>query len=327
MDVDPPLPPSSASKKVSKSAKKVSPPLLPKFTPKPPVKRKSAPILPKSDSSDADSESDQELLRVVMERLRSGVPKVEKKSSDNATASHGAGSSRTHDPPKKDGDSKSSLNLRETSGRSVKLSSSTATKNEDTDHMLVDDEFGSSSNSENEYKEPWDPYSYYPISLPLRPPGSGDPEILNAEEFGKQDVYDETKINSALELGLSGSVDNEDKHIILFQFPEKLPLDQVPVGSSSSLKEDASNKSFGLKDLPNGCIGKMLVYKSGAIKLKLGDTIFDVSSGTPCASDRSAAMMNTKSEDCFVLGKVNKRAIVTPDLNSILDNINLLQHS
>ncbi|KAI3704935.1 hypothetical protein L1987_75164 [Smallanthus sonchifolius] len=315
MDVDPPVPPSIASKKVSKSAKKVSPPLLPKFTPKPPIKRKPAPILPKTDSSDADSESDQQVLRVIRERLRSGAPKVEKKSSNNATASHGAGSSRTHDPPKKDGDSKSSLNLRETPGRSVKLSSSTTTKNEDTDHMLVDDEFGSSSNSENEYKEPWDPYSYYPISLPLRPPGSGDPEVLNAEEFGKQDVYDETKINSALELGLSGSDDNENKHIILFQFPEKLPLDQVPVGSSSS---------FGLKDLPNGCIGKMLVYKSGAIKLKLGDTVFDVSSGTPCASDRSAAMMNTKSKDCCVLGKVDKRAIVTPDLNSILDNINLL---
>lgn len=78
--------------------------------------------------------------------------------------------------------------------------------------------------------------------------------------------------------------------MIFFQFPEKLPLDKqvsrVPVsmkgkekvGSSSSSKEDASKKHFNsLKDLPDGRMGKMLVYKSGAIKFKLGDTIFDVS--------------------------------------------------
>ncbi|KAD5961352.1 hypothetical protein E3N88_12825 [Mikania micrantha] len=41
MDVDPPVPPSSAPKKVSKSTRK------PKFTPKPPVKRNPAPVLTK----------------------------------------------------------------------------------------------------------------------------------------------------------------------------------------------------------------------------------------------------------------------------------------
>ncbi|XP_076883853.1 uncharacterized protein LOC143532793 [Bidens hawaiensis] len=196
--------------------------------------------------------------------------------------------------------------------------------------MLVDDESGSSSNSENEYKEPWNPRTYYPISLPARPLGSRDPEVLNAEEFVKQDVYDETKINSALELGLSGPDDGDENQIILFKFPDQLPVDQVPVstkgkekvGSSSSLQEDGSNKRVSLKDLPNGRIGKMLVYKSGAIKLKLGDTIFDVSAATPCGSDRSVAMMNTESKDCCVLGKVNKRAMVALDLNSILDVIN-----
>ncbi|KAK9078013.1 hypothetical protein SSX86_002070 [Deinandra increscens subsp. villosa] len=328
MDVDPPVPPSSASKKISKSVKK------PKFTPKPPVTRRRALILPKSDSSDADSESDQEFLRqFIGRRLRSGVSKVEKKSSDNAAASVGAGSSRTNDPPKKekDGNNKNSSNLKEISAKSVMFSSSTATKDEDVPHMLVDDS-GSSSDSENEYKEPWDPHSYYPISLPLRPPGSGNPEVLNAEEFGKQDDYEETKVNSALELGLSGSVDDDEKRMILFRFPDQLPLDRAPVSlkgkekamSSSSLKEDASNKRSDLKDLPNGCMGKMLVYKSGAIKLKLGDTIFDVSSGTPRGFDRSVAMMNTKSKDCCVLGKVDKGALVTPDINFILDNINQL---
>jgi DNA-directed RNA polymerase III subunit RPC4 len=38
-----------------------------------------------------------------------------------------------------------------------------------------------------------------------------------------------------------------------------------------------SNKGCGLEELPDGYMGKMLVYKSGAIKLKLGDALYDVS--------------------------------------------------
>ncbi|KAJ0909792.1 putative DNA-directed RNA polymerase III subunit RPC4 [Helianthus annuus] len=321
MDTDPPAPTPSSRKKLTKSSKK------PKFTPKPPVQRRRL-VLTKSDSSDDDSETEQEFLRTVIERLRSGGAKVEKKPSDNVTTSHGTGSSKTHEPPKKEGNSKSRYNLRETSGKKVTFSSATATKAEVTDHMLVDDESGSSTDSENEYKEPWDPYSNYPVSLPLRPVGSGNPEVLNVEEFGKHDEYDETKINSALELGLSGPDDGDKKQLIFFQFPEHLPLDQVPDSSkgkeTAGSSTNASNKRVGLKDLPNGHIGKMLVYKSGAIKLKLGDIIFDVSSGTPCGSDQSAAMMDMESKDCCVLGKVNKRAVVTPDLNSMLDKINQL---
>lgn len=36
-------------------------------------------------------------------------------------------------------------------------------------------------------------------------------------------------------------------------------------------------KTYPLDELPAGFMGKMLVYKSGAIKLKLGDMLYDVS--------------------------------------------------
>ena len=53
-----------------------------------------------------------------------------------------------------------------------------------------------------------------------------------------------------------------------------------PSGSIGSVK-----KTCGLEELPAGLMGKMLVYKSGAVKLKLGDTLYDVSNLTlrkPC---------------------------------------------
>nr|XP_043631751.1 DNA-directed RNA polymerase III subunit RPC4-like [Erigeron canadensis] len=316
MDVDPP---SSSPKKM-------------KFKPKPP-RRKTVSVLPKSElDDDENDETTKDLLRKVNERLGTRRPKVEKKSSGNVMTPNGAGSSRTLDQLKND-NSKNSSTLRESSEKSVVSSSSTATKDRDVDYMVVDDELGSPSDSDNEYKEPWDPDSYYPITLPLRPPGSGNPEVLNALEFGEEKEYDETKINSALELGLLGQEDYEKKQMIFFQFPENLPLNkqthQVPVSlkgkekveSSSFVKQDASNKFCGLKDLPDGHMGKMLVYKSGAIKLKLGDVIFDVHSGIPLGCKQDVAVMNTKTKNCCVLGPVDKPAVVTLDVDSILDNI------
>lgn len=40
---------------------------------------------------------------------------------------------------------------------------------------------------------------------------------------------------------------------------------------------NASKMHRGLEGVPGGYMGKMLVYKSGAVKWKLGDVIYDVS--------------------------------------------------
>lgn len=49
-------------------------------------------------------------------------------------------------------------------------------------------------------------------------------------------------------------------------------------GSSKNLTSQyPSKEGCGLEELPDGYMGKMLVYKSGAVKLKLGDILYDVS--------------------------------------------------
>ena len=52
----------------------------------------------------------------------------------------------------------------------------------------------------------------------------------------------------------------------------------VMVGRGPSLMASGSQRNVSLKELSGGQMGKLLVYKSGAIKLKLGDTLYDVSS-------------------------------------------------
>ena len=73
--------------------------------------------------------------------------------------------------------------------------------------------------------------------------------------------------------------------MLFFQLPA-LPLVKQPVSKKGKEKVGTKTASGGfmkgcsLEELSGGYMGKMLVYKSGAIKLKLGETLYDVSSVT-----------------------------------------------
>lgn len=73
--------------------------------------------------------------------------------------------------------------------------------------------------------------------------------------------------------------------MFFFQLPPKLPAvknsanmkGKEIIDASSSSKPSSSTGNCNLEDLPEGYMGKLLVYKSGKIKLKLGETSYDVS--------------------------------------------------
>jgi DNA-directed RNA polymerase III subunit RPC4 len=51
---------------------------------------------------------------------------------------------------------------------------------------------------------------------------------------------------------------------------------------AAGLTSEAAARSCSLKELPSGSLGKLLIYKSGRMKLKMGDVIMDVTPGLPC---------------------------------------------
>jgi DNA-directed RNA polymerase III subunit RPC4 len=69
------------------------------------------------------------------------------------------------------------------------------------------------------------------------------------------------------------------ERMFLFQLPKTLPLPRRP--SIVEAKGKATNRQLkegsNLQQLPQGYLGKILVYKSGKIKMKIGDVMFDVS--------------------------------------------------
>jgi hypothetical protein len=96
--------------------------------------------------------------------------------------------------------------------------------------------------------------------------------------------HDENALTAAQELDLFD--ESEEDKLMFFQIPASLPLSQDAAVSRESdqdemvgsVKEGTRNSSAGVKleKLPEGHVGKLLVYKSGAVKLKIGDVLFDV---------------------------------------------------
>ncbi|XVF35113.1 hypothetical protein REPUB_Repub18cG0116700 [Reevesia pubescens] len=182
---------------------------------------------------------------------------------------------------------------------------------------------------EKEYKEPWDYYSYYPVTLPMRRPYSGNPEFLDEEEFASENItYDENSMEPAVELGLME--EHLEPSMFFLQLPPSVPMikqtgstagDEVDNSSKPAAGVCYAKKTCGLEDLPAGLMGKMLVYKSGAVKLKLGDTLYDVTPGLNCVFAQDVVAVNTAEKQCCVVGELNKRAVLTPDVSSVLKSL------
>nr|XP_029121864.1 uncharacterized protein LOC105049821 isoform X1 [Elaeis guineensis] len=180
--------------------------------------------------------------------------------------------------------------------------------------------------AKNKYVQPWKKDSYYPVTLPLRRSDDIDPEVLDEEEFGEasaSSTQDETCIKPAEELGLLE--ESEKPQMLFFQLPASLPFEKLPAlggrGKEIAGQKSALEKGCGLQELPAGFMGKMMVYKSGIVKMKLGDTLFDVSPGVNCIFPQDVAAINTKEKHCCILGNIDRRVVVTPDLDSLLDGI------
>ncbi|TQD83859.1 hypothetical protein C1H46_030619 [Malus baccata] len=273
------------------------PKAAPRRVPKPEVKIEADHV-----TEESDAEKARELLKRFSERSIHTRPKDEKKLAPTQIAFGGAASTSVKVYGAQKGGSTSATGAA-ASGMKV----------------------------EKEYGSPWNQYSYYPVTLPLRPPYSGDPEIRNQEEFGdgsEESTYDENSTKPANDLDLLE--ENKATSMFFLQLPQYLPTmkrsataDGPEATKSSRPPGSAHNmqKFCALSDLPPGHMGKMLVYRSGAIKLKLGDTLFDVSSGMKCGFAQDLVVTNENEKGFGIIGELNKRAIATPDIDSILESV------
>lgn len=316
-----------------------------KFASKAPGPRKKPPtVSPKTEANGGDGGEEaaveaeaQMLLRRFNENFGQQGARVGNKSSVQVAFGPGAPSSastiRTFGVPKEErSDQGCGPRLRSyAAAKGQTISPPIVAETDATDATMEDATAEVPRKSKKEYKEPWDfHHSYYPTTLPLRMPYSGDPEILNEKEFGEATrnfEYDEGIINAASDLGLLE--DSGRGKMLFFQLPPNLPSvrrstsvkGKEKAESPASSAADASERGCKLEDLSGGYMGKLVVYKSGAVKLKLGETLYDVSPGSDCIFAQDVAVVNTADKHFCSLGEVGKRGIITPDFDSFLNYI------
>ncbi|KAG0261814.1 hypothetical protein BG011_000645 [Mortierella polycephala] len=97
---------------------------------------------------------------------------------------------------------------------------------------------------------------------------------------------------------------------------------KVPVGAannSSSTNKDKEESEDNLQ--PEGKIGRLLIYKSGKVKMKVGDIIMDVSSGSECSFLQNVMVVDSNNKQAFVMGAVQKRMVCVPNLTQLLSGL------
>ncbi len=85
-----------------------------------------------------------------------------------------------------------------------------------------------------------------------------------------------------------------------------------------SVSGGAARGPCALEALRDGLLGQLVVYASGAVKLRVGDVLFDVLPGAPLAHCEQLAALNPGAGRAAFLGTARARVVLTPDVDALL---------
>ncbi|KAG0288214.1 hypothetical protein BGZ96_007980 [Linnemannia gamsii] len=88
--------------------------------------------------------------------------------------------------------------------------------------------------------------------------------------------------------------------------------------AKSAEKEEETEDSHLQQE---GKIGRLLIYKSGKVKMKVGDILMDVSSGSECSFLQDLVVVDSNNKQAFVMGSVQKRMVCVPNLTELLSGL------
>jgi len=94
------------------------------------------------------------------------------------------------------------------------------------------------------------------------------------------------------------------------------------------IPEHAQKSTDEPKPKVDGVIGQLEVHQSGAVKMRLGNGIvMDVTAATQPSFLQHAAYLDMPNNRLSVLGEVNKRFVVSPNIEALLSAMNFTDHT
>lgn len=117
-----------------------------------------------------------------------------------------------------------------------------------------------------------------------------------------------------------GEYAGEDQ-LFFIQLPSAVPIGNLPARPSVAV-ENTEILGFkgNLATINSGKIGKIIVYKSGKVKMKIGDRLFDVSTGLPCNFLQEVVAIDPDRQKLYQLGELQRRMVCYPDVADLLDD-------
>ncbi|KAG0371555.1 MAG: RNA polymerase III RPC4-domain-containing protein [Linnemannia gamsii] len=92
-------------------------------------------------------------------------------------------------------------------------------------------------------------------------------------------------------------------------------------GSGAAKTENKEEETEESHLQQEGKIGRLLIYKSGKVKMKVGDILMDVSSGSECSFLQDLVVVDSNNKQAFVMGSVEKRMVCVPNLTELLNGL------
>ncbi|XP_063832540.1 DNA-directed RNA polymerase III subunit RPC4 isoform X1 [Ostrinia nubilalis] len=149
----------------------------------------------------------------------------------------------------------------------------------------------------------------------------------------KKEVFEDTDVVNILR--------SEEPKMILLQLPDSLPgrggstdddaprrkRDEPSTSSGEPQEEKPVDNRCRLENLEEGRIGKLRIHQSGRVTLALGDTIFEVCSGTKASFHQEvvsiAADEASRSANLVALGPLQHKLNVAPDWETMFAQLPL----
>lgn len=95
------------------------------------------------------------------------------------------------------------------------------------------------------------------------------------------------------------------------------PVSLLP-RDESFMDEFAIDFKPTLPTTPQGRLGSLVVYKSGRVKLRIGDVLYDVTPGMPLNFLQEVAVIEPEEQKFYSLGEINQRMVVSANIDSLL---------
>ncbi|EPB90282.1 hypothetical protein HMPREF1544_02807 [Mucor circinelloides 1006PhL] len=103
--------------------------------------------------------------------------------------------------------------------------------------------------------------------------------------------------------------------------PEAVENTLPAAAKKTTLLEDAM-ANMGLEDMPDGQVGKLIVYKSGKVKMQFGSILLDVNQGMQSTFLENVMVVDHESEDskkAIELGHIVQKFVCAPNMDALLN--------